>query len=71
MKINTKFNHADPVIIKELKLNGRVGSILIDKGGVSYSVRYFFNSEPKNAYFYEDELEPGELTKELGFNKLA
>lgn len=45
------------VKIKELKLYGKVLSVIIFDRGIKYEVRYFDNCEPKNVWFYEDELE--------------
>ena len=43
--------------IIELSLNGLIKSIWITPNGIQYQVRYFWNSEAKEIYFYEDELQ--------------
>jgi hypothetical protein len=57
MTINPKFYISERVRIIPLDLYGRVKSIWIDRYGIQYQVRYFFNSEAKEFYFMEDELD--------------
>lgn len=45
------------VRIIELDLLGIVKRISIEDQGTLYEVRYFWNSEAKYAFFYENELE--------------
>ena len=47
----------DRVKIKEIDLQGRVVSIWITSTGTKYQVRYFWNCEIQEVYFYSDELE--------------
>lgn len=51
-----KFKIGDHIIINELNLPGRVKRIQIEESGIIYEVRYFWNSEAKSVWFYEDEL---------------
>lgn len=52
-----KFNIKDKVRIDALEdLKGVVTSIWITETGVKYEVRYFYNCDKKEVYFYEDEL---------------
>ena len=44
------------VKIKELDWHGTVKQIRVSEKGNQYQVRYFWNMEGKEAYFYEDEL---------------
>lgn len=53
-----KFSLHDRVRIEELDRSGRVIAILQDTDGFAYRMRYFINSEPRNEYFYSDELSP-------------
>lgn len=45
------------VMIKDLHLFGIIKSIWITSQGVQYQVRYFWNSEAKETYFYKNEVE--------------
>jgi hypothetical protein len=38
------------------ELFGKIIAILIDRDGVQYRVRYFWESKPQDVYFYENEL---------------
>ncbi len=55
MKFDFKIH--DKVKIKELNLTGRIKAIYIDSDGISYSIRFFKDGDPKTTYFYSDELE--------------
>ena len=59
MTITTKFNIGDTVLIRELKITGRVIAIFYDGDGVGlqYNVKYFFNGDSKTTYLIEAELE--------------
>jgi len=50
------FSIGNRVKIPDLETNGVVISIWITAKGVKYEVRYFANSEPKEVYFYSEEL---------------
>jgi hypothetical protein len=39
------------------ELYGVVIGIWIDRGGISYKIRYFWESKPQEVYFLENELE--------------
>jgi len=54
--MDLKFVIHQRVKIKELEWEGTVKQILVSERGIQYSVRYFWNMEGKEAYFYEDEL---------------
>lgn len=56
MQLDTPFNIQQKVKMVELGICGTVKSIWIDSKGVSYQIRYFWNGEGKEAYFFEDEL---------------
>ena len=52
-----KFKIRDKVRIDALEgLKGKVISIWITESGTKYEVRYFYNCDKKEVYFYEDEL---------------
>lgn len=55
--MDLKFNIGDKIKIKELDREGRVHSIWFTKHGIEFQVRYFYNGEIKEVYFYEDEIE--------------
>ena len=38
---------------------GRVLGIFYDGSGIQYKVRYFDDAEPREEYFFDDELEDG------------
>lgn len=68
MDKNTIKNDTDSIKLKfqlfqKVKINilenikGRVVSVWITKSGIKYQVRYFWNCEEKEVYFFEDELE--------------
>lgn len=46
----------DKVKITELESNGRVTALYVCNEGVQYRVRYFYNGEAKNEYFFADEI---------------
>lgn len=50
------FKIKDRVHIEQLNCNGRILTIWITKFGTQYEVRYFYNGDAKNVYFYEDEI---------------
>lgn len=52
-----KFKLKDQVTIIELKLPGLIKRIQIEESGIIYEVRYFWNAEAKNVWFYEEEIE--------------
>lgn len=52
-----KFNLKDKVKIIDLDWKGIIIAIFIGDLGVQYKVRYFYNGEAKEVYFFEDELE--------------
>lgn len=54
--INNKFNIGDKVKINPLDLRGRVISIWMNKTGLMYEVRYFWDAKKNEVYFYADEL---------------
>jgi hypothetical protein len=51
-----KFNLDEKVHIIPLDLPGRITQIAITNRGTKFEVRYFWNSEIKEGWFYEDEL---------------
>lgn len=55
--IEFEFEISDKVKIPELETTGFVISIWVTAKGIKYEVRYFANSEPKEVYFYSEELE--------------
>lgn len=58
MRIETKFEIAQPVYIPQLKVTGRVRAFYITAiGGLQYLTRYFpENGSPQELYLFEDEL---------------
>ena len=55
---NFIFNIGSKVKVTDLKLNGKISGIFIDSSGmITYKVRYFYNTEPKEVYFNDDELD--------------
>jgi len=51
----------DKVYIKEIDRVGKVLSVLTNSKGTLYEIRYIDNSEVKNVYFYEHELEKKDI----------
>jgi len=51
-----KYNIDEKVNITELERKGRILSIWITPKGVKYEVRYFDDAQPKETYFFEDEI---------------
>lgn len=56
-----KFNIKDKVSIKQLDWDGIILAIFIGETGIQYKVRYFYNGDAKEIYFYEEELQLKEL----------
>ena len=56
--IDLKYSIGDPVRIIELNRPGLVISIWILPKGIKYEVRYFWNGEAKEVYFYNHEIKP-------------
>ena len=52
-----KFNLKDRVTIIDLDWKGIIIAIFIGNLGVQYQVRYFYNGDAKEVYFFEHELE--------------
>jgi len=52
-----KFQLKDKVKIIDLDWKGIIISILINDLGVKYNVRYFYNGDAKEIYFFEEELQ--------------
>lgn len=55
--MNLTFAIAQKVKVKELNRPGVVISIHITKGGPRYEVRYFWDGEAKQVYFFDWEIE--------------
>jgi len=69
MIIELKYNIGDKVLINALeRLKGRITSVWILPTGVKYEVRFFYNCEKREVYFFEDELELQVETNFLGVN---
>jgi hypothetical protein len=51
-----KHNLGNEVVIIPLDLVGRITQIAITQTGIKYQVRYFYNSEAKEVWLYEDEM---------------
>jgi len=51
------FDIGQRVKIKDLNINGVVCGIFISKNEIEYSVRYFYDGNPKSVYFTPQELE--------------
>ena len=59
MLLTTKFDLGNKVRLPEMvhkELYGIVTAIFIDREGVQYKVRYFWESKPQEVYFYDYEL---------------
>jgi len=54
--IEFEYDIGDQVFIKTLKMEGWVSSIWITDKGIKYEVRYFWNGELKEVYFYINEI---------------
>jgi hypothetical protein len=57
--INNIFNVNDKIKLPEAvhkDLYGTIISIYVDRDGIQYKVRYFWESKPQEVYFYEQEL---------------
>ena len=62
MLITTEFDLGNKVRLPESihkELYGIIITILIDRDGTQYKVRYFWESKPQEVYFYEEELTEG------------
>lgn len=60
MIVDFKFDIEQRVKIKELELTGTVISLWYGRRGKEYEVRYCSNSEYKQIYFYEQDLDAKE-----------
>jgi hypothetical protein len=59
--VTLDFQIEQEVSIKEIPgKTGRVIAIFMDGGGTQYKVRYIYEGDPKEVYFYACELEPAE-----------
>lgn len=54
--IHFDFSLGETVYITELKSIGRVIALYVSETGLQYRVRYFYNGEAKDTYFYPDEI---------------
>lgn len=64
MKYDFDIEPGNKVSILELELEGRVKAIYITRAGATYLVRYFWDCNEKDCYFYPDEIK--KLTKGNG-----
>lgn len=65
--IKVDFNLKDKVNINGLGITGQIISIFISKMGIEYKVRYLIDKEPREYYFYPEDLSPFEDKGEIGF----
>jgi len=65
MTLNFKFKINQRVKMKELKWHGTVKSIWVTAKSTQYQIRYFWDGEGKEVYFYEEELDPEEVADAL------
>ena len=56
-KLLLTFELKSHVKIIPLELIGRVTGVSLSETGIEYRVRYFDNCEPRQEYFFVDELE--------------
>jgi len=59
MIITAKFDLGNEVRLPEAvhkELYGIITAILIDRDGIQYRIRYFWESKPQDVYFYDYEL---------------
>lgn len=56
--IECKYGIGDRVMIKEIQRPGVVKAVTVDYLGLQYSVAYWNDSNRKNEWIAEDELEP-------------
>ena len=54
--INNTYKINSHVCIVALGADGRVLEILVDRLGIQYDIRYFWEGTAQSAWFYEDEL---------------
>lgn len=66
-KIEVDFSLKDKVKVKELGITGQVVAIFISKMGIEYKIRYLVDKEPKEYYFYPEDLSSFEQREEIGF----
>ena len=57
MKLDTKFDLFENVMIKELELTGCIQSVKFNKSCLEYLVRYFYNGEPKSYWMLETDIQ--------------
>jgi hypothetical protein len=67
LDLHLKYDINDEVYIKILGVNGIVTSIWIASKGIRYEIRYFYDGEVKEVYFYEQELTIKSNNK-IGYN---
>ena len=58
IQMEFKYTINQKVKIKELEWTGTVKQICVTERGIQYQVRYFWNMESKEVFFYEEELDP-------------
>ena len=66
--IKLKFDVNEHVMIKTLKLEGRVCYSKYSNWGLEYYVKYYNDGAVKYDYFFEDELESNDSKKAVGFS---
>ena len=68
MTIETKYNIKQRVYISELKIWGKIKGLYIDDDNYySYKIRFFDGKDPKECYFYDEEISLQETDSTLGF----
>ncbi len=56
MNIETSFKIGDIINFRQINAAGKVEGLLIKKGLIMYLIRYIFDGEIKEGYFYADEI---------------
>ena len=61
------FEIGQKVKIKDLNITGIICGIYISRAEIEYSVRYFYDGNPKSVYFSQTEIELVDDKDVLGF----
>lgn len=56
MNIEISFKIGDIINFRQINAAGKVEGVLVKKGAIMYQIRYIFNGEIKEGYFYADEI---------------
>lgn len=56
LNIDVSCKIGDSVRFQQINATGKIQGILIQKNSIMYQIRYIFNGEVKEGYFYADEI---------------